>query len=1287
VAKHYTAFDSIVNCPDGIALEEFPGAAAGGFTVRGAVGQDGLLGLFSNAGFDASEALELTPPPGGAPVVAEPVEMEVRVDGYTQAVVLVEREGVLSWRYPERDTDGLPLRSAGRFRFRLDAAPSAVAPESTTRHLLHDAIANWLGNAVRIYVLRFAARAAVAPAARYIERDVSEGWVTVASLNPAEWRNDEVSARTTPVRRILLLVHGTFSNTAGSFGALGSTPAGRAILQCLIDRYDLVVGFDHRTLTDDPRVNAQRLLDALGALKLADDAEFDAIAFSRGGLVLRLLTEQLLPGRALAEGRALLVPRRLVFVGCTNGGTSLARPENWKRMLDLYTNLVLAGTRAAGWIPGLGTGAAIAGEMVKSISAFVQAIAESAIGESRVPGIAAMRPDSDVVQMLNEAPINRSMPANGSYCWVGASFDARQSAAAAGFAHGLRNYLLEDLADQLFREPNDLVVDCAMMANFGKHSTLVTGNHSLSLAQGIYHTIYFTSAELIECLGAWLLDRPGLFSSVNFDMQLVDAEATASTVLESLPPDPRTPVVVKQRWGNQMFFYLMRTDEIRARFKPGGAADANLADAIDLRRSEAVRVDADESVIRQGEDEWKVANAHLARAHRGAGSVRTVALMNGKVVGVVPDDNWRNDLETTRVELGPVAGAKRGGISEGAAGDSVVPAPFVPVILVDPGGLGRAPVQDDGGAATAGGLLAADAGSGLPLVGPDSLFGQTDPFPAMPAAGAPEPMELAMPLAPEAPKEPVSAPAASARFECMFEAQMPSRPSLSEVATVKVSLSRELHAFEPGPTHQGLTASVQEVEPIVLTARAIHNCQIVGATQVSVSPPTPGEPRTAKFAVAGLAEGEAELWIIAVQAQRRLVTIPLNPGFIGAPAMIAVHTSASLNDDQGALIDLRIRDTSASDQSAVRLEYDLVSDDLQLLLQEQSVQLKDQLRLAFIQGIYKQIEKFWRDAAMASKTQPDKLEQFMEDFHRDLRKTGGSLCDQLVPVSIRRALWQAFNEKRVGAIRVLTREPSIPWEMLYLRDPDGETTGNGCFLAELGLLRWNAALGYPPARVKIDCDSAFYLIPDYPAPFTLQSTATDRALLEKLFKAKRLEATKRRMYDLFEAEPFDLFHAGCHGEAVPGRPWESGLLLLDASPGGTPEYLRPFFLEGGLKCPNRPLVFLNACQVGKPEEGMTGAAGLGQAFLDSRKASILVAPMWSVHDHTASLFAQSFYEKLVGGSTLVSAVRHARQVAKAAGDPTWLAYSVWGHPFARIELLGDEGVGAEPMKARAADPV
>lgn len=58
--------------------------------------------------------------------------------------------------------------------------------------------------------------------------------------------------------------------------------------------------------------------------------------------------------------------------------------------------------------------------------------------------------------------------------------------------------------------------------------------------------------------------------------------------------------------------------------------------------------------------------------------------------------------------------------------------------------------------------------------------------------------------------------------------------------------------------------------------------------------------------------------------------------------------------------------------------------------------------------------------------------------------------------------------------------------------------------------------------------------------------------------------------------------------------------------------------------------------------------------------------MWTVTDGRALDFAKSLYDGLTDGQTVAEAVRNARTVAREAGDPTWLAYSVYAHPNARV---------------------
>ncbi|CAB3770096.1 DUF7379 domain-containing protein [Paraburkholderia humisilvae] len=1231
MASHRTASGIEVTFPDGIDLEELPDASlAGGIGVRGPLHSDDLSDLFDVAGFERDDAIQLTLAPGATAIAVEPVEMNVPIEPDRHAVVLVERDGALSWRYPEDDTPGesgaVHVRgTTGTLRFRLDPSPEPDDGDADTRGWIHDIIADWLASQIRVYVLRFAARSAVETLTPWLERDVSEGIVRITGYDPAHWVHGDAPPIDGRPRKVLLLVHGTFSNTRGSFGALcGEQGTGLGILAAVLAKYDLVIGFDHRTLTENPLQNAEKLAQALLSLNLADDAELDAIAFSRGGLVLRYLTERVLPQRQFP-----LIIRRLVFVGCTNGGTNLARPENWKRMLDIYTNLVLAGTHAAGWIPGFGTGAAIASETVKSISEFVQDIAAAAADEVRVPGIAAMQPDSEYVRDLNESPIHPGTLATTRYYRTGAAFQIDQGP-APGFADGVRDYLMYHVANRLFNDANDLVVDCAMMSEFGCHASLVQqASHPLSSEERIYHTIYFTSAELCDLLGEWLLDTPALYSRVHTGVQVIDGDTSAPEAARSLSPDLLAPVVVLERRQSEVFYHLTRVEELATLLDTPQAVDMSVTEAIRKHDVFETFVESDERELKQLDDVWTLGNPAESRPQRGAhDDSRRVVLVNGTVVGVVPDAVWALELKKRTDTFGGVRGAVAG--AAGAAGS--------------PDDFNAIPMPD---------FAWSDTGSlhGVVFEGVD------------PRAGAPVP---ALPRQESVASVPIVPPPAT--FDCQFEAEMRSRPRLVTPASVLVHISREIRTIETGATHGSAVAPVAEVDPIVVTVRAIHNCAIAGEAQATVAPPEAGVPRTLTFVVRGIAEGEAELWVSATQAGRRLVTIPLCPSFIAETEQLVVQATASLDGDEGALIDLRIRDTSAGNESDVQLQYDLSSDELTVMVEEESVKLDGQRRLDYIAGIYADIERYWLTAARASRSNPERVVAIMEDFQEELRLKGMALCEQLIPVKVRKALWDAYIQNRVGAVRVLTKEPSIPWEMLYLRDPDKILPpSQGCFLADLGLLRWNAALGYPPPRISIDPARAFYLIPDYPAPYTLPSTTQDRALLKQLFQATELQATKRRMSKLFDSERFDLFHAGCHGEARRGRPWESGLLLEVQGPTGGPDYLRPHYLQG-VANGSRPFVFLNACQVGMQDDGMTGAAGLGQAFLETCKASILVAPMWSVRDQTASLFARNFYEKLAGGATLVCAVRHARRTAKAAGDPSWLAYSVWGHPFARIEV-------------------
>jgi CHAT domain-containing protein len=95
-----------------------------------------------------------------------------------------------------------------------------------------------------------------------------------------------------------------------------------------------------------------------------------------------------------------------------------------------------------------------------------------------------------------------------------------------------------------------------------------------------------------------------------------------------------------------------------------------------------------------------------------------------------------------------------------------------------------------------------------------------------------------------------------------------------------------------------------------------------------------------------------------------------------------------------------------------------------------------------------------------------------------------------------------------------------------------------------------------------------------------------------------------------------------------------------------------------------PLVFLNACESGRIEPSLTTWGGWPSAFLKAG-AGAFVGISWPVHEKPAAAFTEVFYEAVLDGETLSDAATAARSAIKDMGDASWLAYKVYGHPFAR----------------------
>ena len=249
---------------------------------------------------------------------------------------------------------------------------------------------------------------------------------------------------------ILVLVHGTFSTTHGTFRKLWLEHPQR--VRSIFRHYkDEVYALDHPTLGASPIANALTLVEALPA-----GARLHLVTHSRGGLVAEVLARvcgnPALSARDLDHfgGDAYLEQRRdlsrlaqlvaergikvdrVVRVACPARGTLLA-----SKRLDAYVS-VLKWTLELAGIP-----------VAPALIEFLGEVAKQRADPEQIPGLAAQIPDSPLVKWLH---------APGSEI----SGDLR---VVAGDIEGdsVTSWLKTLLADAFYWTDNDLVVQTRSM--------------------------------------------------------------------------------------------------------------------------------------------------------------------------------------------------------------------------------------------------------------------------------------------------------------------------------------------------------------------------------------------------------------------------------------------------------------------------------------------------------------------------------------------------------------------------------------------------------------------------------------------------------------------------------------------------------------------------------------------------------------------------------------------------------------------------------------------------------
>lgn len=325
---------------------------------------------------------------------------------------------------------------------------------------------------------------------------------------------------------------------------------------------------------------------------------------------------------------------------------------------------------------------------------------------------------------------------------------------------------------------------------------------------------------------------------------------------------------------------------------------------------------------------------------------------------------------------------------------------------------------------------------------------------------------------------------------------------------------------------------------------------------------------------------------------------------------------------------------------------------------------------AFREELMKELEGISRGKEGTRYAQPITPEQ----AQRRLIALGERLFDDVLPPALQRDL-SALDASAARTMQLTTDEPWIPWELLK---PRQKRVAEESFLCDrFRLTRWLSGKlrQWGEVRVKrLACVEAGKAV----AAHSLDGPPADRALLGRLARdggladASLADADLAAVEILLDDGAVELWHFAGHGS----------LHLDDAAPGSIHllrrTVLKPAHLDRARQeriAAHHPLVFLNVCSAAQQGVALTGLGGWVDAWVEKARCSLFIAPLCTVDDGLAHLFAATFYTALSRGETVGEAVLQARRAVKAEakGDPTWLAYSVYGHPNARVVLSGHAG--------------
>jgi hypothetical protein len=285
-----------------------------------------------------------------------------------------------------------------------------------------------------------------------------------------------------------------------------------------------------------------------------------------------------------------------------------------------------------------------------------------------------------------------------------------------------------------------------------------------------------------------------------------------------------------------------------------------------------------------------------------------------------------------------------------------------------------------------------------------------------------------------------------------------------------------------------------------------------------------------------------------------------------------------------------------------------------------------------------------------------------------LINAGAGLWRELIPERLRQQFWE--RQDKIRQLTILADKDAVPWELLYPMDPGHDA---GFLVEQFPVTR--AIFGRAPSR-RLRLRPARFVLPEGSPPEARAEIEAMRRLLDAEQPPDAVIAALTPLQGLISSGGFGLLHFACHNRFDPA---DGSSITLDEQRQFTPTLMTTSAINRTL-ARSAPTVFINACRTAGLTATYNRLDGWASKFLEAG-AAVFIGSLWAVSDVAGREFAGELYGHLQGGDSLGKALLRARQAAAGMpGDPTWLAYSVYGDPGAQISR-GDGMIA--PVKAQS----